>query len=82
MPPANGAVTITKTNKKLILLTLKCSHLDEMPTANVKVSKVSEVSEVSKVSKVYLKIKQKIMLNINCRSVGMSQGLKVSGEFI
>ena len=56
MPPANGAVTITKTNKKLILLTLKCSHLDEMPTANVKVSKVSEVSEVSKVSKVYLKI--------------------------
>jgi hypothetical protein len=59
MPPANGAVTITKTNKKPILLTLKCSHLDEMPTANVKVSKVSEVSEVSevsKVSKVYLKI--------------------------
>ena len=46
MPPANGAVTITKTNKKLILLTLKCFHLDEMPTANVKVSKVSEVSEV------------------------------------
>ena len=79
MPPANGAVTITKTNKKLIVLTLKCSHLDEMPTANVKVSKVSEVL---KVSKVYLKIKQKIMLNINCRSVGMSQGLKVSGEFI
>ena len=56
MPAANGEVTITKTNKQLILLTLKCSHLDDMPTANVKVSKVSEVSEVSKVSKVYLKI--------------------------
>jgi hypothetical protein len=66
MPPANGAVTITKTNKKLILLTLKCSHLDEMPTANVKVSKVSEVSEVSKVSKVYLKI------GANSSSVGRS----------
>jgi len=59
MPAANGEVTITKTNKQLILLTLKCSHLDDMPTANVKVSKVSEVSEVSdvpKVSKVHSKI--------------------------
>ena len=56
MPAANGEVTITKTNKQLILLTLKCSHLDDMPTANVKVSKVSEVSEVPKVSKVLSKI--------------------------
>ena len=52
MPAANGEVTITKTNKQLILLTWKCSHLDDMPTANVKVSKVSEVSEVSDVPKV------------------------------
>ena len=66
MPAANGEVTITKTNKQLILLTLKCSHLDEMPTANVKVSKVSEVSEVSKVSKVYLKI------GVSSSSVGRS----------
>jgi len=56
MPAANGEVTITKTNKQLILLTLKCSHLDDMPTANVKVSKVSEVSDVPKVSKVHSKI--------------------------
>ena len=56
MPAANGEVTITKTNKQLILLTLKCSHLDDMPTANIKVSKVSEESEVPKVSKVHSKI--------------------------
>ena len=72
MPPANGAVTITKTNKKPILLTLKCSHLDEMPTANVKVSKVSEVSEVSEVSKVSKVSKVYLKIGASISSVGTS----------
>ena len=57
MPPANGAVTITKTNKKTILLTLKCIYkIMQLTSKCQKVSEVSEVSKVSKVSKVYLKI--------------------------
>ena len=61
MPPANGAVTITKTkNKTTILLTLKCSHLDEMPAANVKVSKsVGSVGSVESIKSIKSVLKTK-----------------------
>lgn len=72
MPAANGEVTITKTNKQLILLAWKCSHLDNMPTANVKVSKVSKVSEVSEVSDVPKVSKVHSKIGASSSSVGRS----------
>jgi hypothetical protein len=69
MPPANGAVTITKTNKKPILLTLKCSHLDEMPAANVKVSKsVGSVGSVESIKSIKSVLKNRSEY-LKCRDI-------------